>query len=131
MNQSRTTGWSSFSAISATGSDPYLSKFFDLGLELRDTLIELAHDRLGRLGCPQIDACPLQKSHRVVASTGPQQIEEPIHALAPLAGTSRGHLLNQLGRGSVAGRILIDVIRRPEEVRHAGPRNPADVVVGH
>src|SRR5688572_10706296 len=65
------------------------------------------------------DACLLELLHRVIVAAGSEQRQVPLARLALLALGPVHDLLREPGGGREARRVLVDVLRRIEEVRDA------------
>ncbi len=57
----------------------------------------------------------------MVAAAGAQQVEVARHGVLPCGRARAAHVVHQLRGRGIAGRVLIHVVRRLEEVRHARP----------
>src|SRR5690554_1642775 len=82
--------------------------------------VELGDHGLDGGGLTQVNARRLEQLHRVVAASGTQQIQIALDRLG-LARAVVENLADQLRRGRVTGRILIDIKGRIEEVRNPRP----------
>ena len=86
--------------------------------------VELLDHRAHGVGLAQIDAGAREQVHRVVAAAGAQQIEIALaRPSAAPAASSLLHLAHQLRGRREARGVLIDVVRRLEEVRNPRPRD--------
>ncbi len=83
--------------------------------------VEARDERADRGGLRQVDAGLLQQRHRVIAAAGPQQVEIAADAVVAARGIGAAHRFHQRRRRRHAGRVLVDVVRRLEEVRDARP----------
>src|SRR6185436_9270975 len=94
----------------------------ELCLEASHQSIKLLADRPDRGWLTQVHAGALEQRHRVVRSTGSQQVEITVDGGGANLRAAVRHFLHQPGSGGKAGRVLIDVVRRLEEMRNANPR---------
>ena len=93
----------------------------ELPLQPRDQIVELLDDRADGVGLAQIDARLLQQLHRIVAAAGAQQRQVALARVAPGLPVPCMISCAMPRRRREAGRVLVDVVRRVEEVRDARP----------
>ena len=77
----------------------------------------------------EVDARALQQRHRVVAPTGREQVQVARDGLLPGRRVGVAQPDQQAGARRVTRGVLIDIVRRAEEMRDACPRHPRQRVV--
>ena len=80
-------------------------------------------------GIGEVDAGALQQRHRVVAAARREQVEIARDGLLARRRVGITQADQQAGARRVTRRVLIDVVRRAEEVRDARPGHPRQRVV--
>ena len=83
--------------------------------------VELCRHSSHGLGLAEIDAGALEQRHRVIRAARLQQLQIAIDRRPARRRIAAADLLHQLRRRRKARRVLIDVVRRLEEVRNARP----------
>src|SRR6185503_9913582 len=91
--------------------------------ETSDQRVELRGYSSHRIRLTEIDAGAREQVHRVVAAARLQQREIAVDRVVPLPLVRRSDALHEPRGRREAGRVLIDVVRRAEEVRDACPRH--------